>query len=312
VKRLLLLALVACHKPSAAPSDAAADAALVAPAPSDTAEPLERPPGGEAVRSTVAKIEAEPLLSPHAAAIRARFGDAALAMQRTTLAGGQTSVLLTTPDEKTSMLLVLDGEKLAWSKERPTAGMTPPARELAIAARPKGGAVLFAYDEPAQRVAMRIWSEDGSPFADIEVMELDVCGALDAAYWPGHGWIAVAAAMTGPRAALLREDGSPLVRGGLEVGVPSRTLAPVTIAIDTPASFMLIQRVTGKSGDRAVATRYDAHGRMLWDKPVELGDAKPGGKARIGAAAAREGVVRVDLVRPIEIDRGGMIVTGPK
>jgi hypothetical protein len=209
------------------------------------------------------------------------------------------------------MILVTEGATLAWSKERPTAGMTPPARELAIAPRPRGGAVLFAYDEPAQRVAMRIWSEDGSPFADIEVMELDVCGALDAAYWPGHGWIAIAAAMTGPRAALIREDGSPVLRGGIEVGVPARNLAPIAIAIDTPSSFVLVQRVSGKTGDRAVATRYDAHGRMLWDKPVELGDARAGSKTRIGVTSVREGVVRVNLVRPIDLDQGGMIVLVP-
>jgi hypothetical protein len=308
--KLGVVLLVACHKTN----DAPADASLDAPAPAEphaapsAAEPSERPPPGEAARASVARVDAEPLLAPHATAIRARFGDAALAMQKTTLAGGRIGLLLETPDEKTSMVLVTDGATLAWSKERPTAGMTPPARELAIVPHPQGGAVLFAYDEPAQRVAMRIWSADGAPFADLEVMETAVCGALDAAYWPGHGWIAVAATMTGPRAALVREDGAAAWRDGIEVGVPARNLGPVTIVIDTPHSFVLVQRVAGKTGDRAVATRYDPLGHMTWDKPVELGDARPGSKNRIGAATARAGVVKIDLVRPIEIDQGGMIV----
>jgi hypothetical protein len=301
--------LVACKKPSEATADAGIDALpLVAPSPPSTTEPSERPPPGEAIRTSVARVEAEPLLAPHAAAIHARFGDAALAMQKTTLAGGRIGLLLETPDEKTSMVLVTDGATLAWSKERPTAGMTPPARELAIVPHPQGGAVLFAYDEPAQRVAMRIWTADGGPFADLEVMETAVCGALDAAYWPGHGWVAVAATMTGPRAALIREDGAPAWRGGIEVGVPARNLGPVTIAIDTPHSFVVVQRVAGKTGDRAIATRYDPLGHMTWDKPVELGDARPGSKSRIGATPTRAGVVKIDVVRPVEIDQGGMIV----
>jgi hypothetical protein len=309
MRRLVLLFLVAaCHKTEGTPADAGDAAPPATPAPTASAETHERPPGGEASRSQVAKVEAEPLLLPYAAQVHARFGDAALAMQKVPLLGGRTAVLLATPDEKTSMILVLDGAKLAWSKERPTAGMTPPARELAILPHPHGGAALFAYDEPAQRVAMRIWSEDGQPFADIEVMELDVCGALDAAYWPRRGFIVVASAMTGPRAALVREDGSAAWSGPIEVGAPSRALGPVTIAIDTPSTFVLVQRVPGKTGDRAVATRYDARGHMTWDKPVELGDARPGAKTRIGATAVRDGVVRVDLVRPVEVDQGGMIV----
>src|SRR5262249_7499240 len=150
--------------PSAGPADAGSDAprAEVAPPTSASAEPIDRPPGGEAIRSPSVRVDADQELAPHAAAVRARFGDAALMAQRATLTAGRTAVLLETPDEKTSMVLVLDRGALAWSKERPTAGMTPPARELAIVPHPRGGVVLFAYDEPARRVAMRIWTEEGA------------------------------------------------------------------------------------------------------------------------------------------------------
>jgi hypothetical protein len=115
-----------------------------------------------------------------------------------------------------------------------------------------------------------------------------------------------------PRAALVREDGSLAWPGGVEVGAPSRALAPVTIVVDTKTSVVLVQRVPGKSGapDRALATRYDARGRMLWDKPIDLGEARGGAKARIVATRAREGVVRVDLARAVEVDADGRITKG--
>jgi hypothetical protein len=311
--RWLLVLLVACHRDVKSAPDTGTDAAPIAPAPvpAKTEEVVDRPEAGEAVRTTV-RVESEPLLRPHLAAIRARFGEAPppLAMQRAPLAGGRSGILLETPDEKTGLVLVLDGAALAWSKERPTAGMTPPARELAIAAHPSGGAVLFAYDEPARRVAMRIWSDDGAPFADLELMELEVCAALDAAYWPGRGWLVVAASATGPIATLVREDGGRAWPTPIELGVPSRGLSPISVVIDTPSSAVLVQRVPGKNGapDQAVATRYDPRGRMLWDKAAVLGDARGSAKARLAATRLRDGVVKVELARPLEIHSDGVVV----
>jgi hypothetical protein len=247
------------------------------------------------------------------AALQKHFGGARgpFMLQRLDLTGHRRMFLVSSRDESDPMVLVTDAQRLVWSKERPTAGMIPPAMNLAITAHPQGGATMFAYDAPTKIVAARMWSEDGSPFADFQVLKLDACDDLSAAYWPGRGWLVVCAWLGGARAQLLREDGTiGWRRDGADVGTAWRAPAPPTILFDTPDTAMLVQYADvrpGVAGDHVVALRYDARGRPQWVTPVDLGavlhveQTRDRVAARLGAA----GVVRVDLGRGARVDVDG-------
>ncbi len=250
----------------AADAAAGADAAGVASA-----------PAGESVRATIARLDVDSVLASQADLVKKHFGDAKgpFLVQRLALAAGRRMILVSSRDESDPMVLALEGDRLLWSKERPTAGMIPPAVHLAITAHPSGGATFFAYDAPTKVVAARIWDPEGGPFADFQVMKVDACDDLSAAYWPTRGWVATCAWLGGARAQLLREDGTMAWRrDGVDVGAPWRAPAPLSIAFDGDAALVLVQYGDvrpGPVGDHVIATRYDARGRPQWASPVDLG-----------------------------------------
>jgi hypothetical protein len=125
------------------------------------------------------------------------------------------------------MVLVSDAGHLAWQKERPVAGILPPVLRLAIAPHPDGGAVLFAFVPAVNVIAARIWSDDGSPFADLQILDIDACDALSASYVPGEGYRVVASRRGGARAQLLHEDGTlAWPRQGVDVADAGAWLTP--------------------------------------------------------------------------------------
>lgn len=273
------------------------------------------PGSGEARRSILAALEAETLLRPQLASLRAHFGPAArgpYAMQRIDLAGGRTAVLLTKLDETEPIVLALDRDQLVWSRARPTAGIAPPLVHLALAPRPDGGVALFGYVPSMRLVASRMWADDGNPFADLQVFSPSACDALSAAYAPEQGWWVACSSGAGVRAQRVREDGTiAWSEGGVPFGTPSAT-GPATIVFDTPSTVLMLQLARGVGGDHLLASRYDADGRPLWAAPVDAGQirarAPSHGSAaveeRLDAARAREGVVRVELPRGLEGKRG--------
>jgi hypothetical protein len=327
------LTAASCARPGAsadAGGDATPPAASAAPlasasaAPSDAAAPdVPAPgPGGESERAEIAKLEADPELASQAEVVTKHFGASTgpFLVQRLTLRAGRRMLLVSSRDESDPLLLALDGKTLAWSKERPTAGMIPPAVNLAITTHPAGGALLFAYDAPTKVVAARVWEADGQPFADFQVMKVDACDDLSAARWPGRGWIVACAWLGGARAQLLTEDGTMAWRrDGADVGASWRAPAPLSIAFDGDAALVLVQYGEVRPaapGDHVVATRYDAKGRPLWGAPVDLGAVPTvtSTRARIPVKGAPGMGVSVDLGRggSVVVDASGHKSARPK
>lgn len=326
-----LLLTVACARPSPSPapgSDGGAAAPIVAPvesspviAESATARPVPPtpPPRGEARRKTLPRLEGEAILSPHLAKLHAHFGDAKgpFLMQRVTLARGRVAVLVSlAPDEKNPIVIVIDHDAAVWVKERPTAGISPPVRGLALAPHPDGGAILFAFVPAVATVAGRIWADDGGAFADLEVLPLADCEALSAGYSPGLGWVIAAARRGGAaRAQLVRETGTVAWGTGIDLGAAWRRAAPVAIGFDSPSTVVLSQFATTTSGDHLLAYRYDAGGRALWPAPVDLGTvaAVPKGAEWLEARSLEDGQVRLQaapgiLAGTVTVDSAGKIL----
>jgi hypothetical protein len=286
------------------PNPPSADAATADRAPSKRIPP---PPFGEAHRTTIPSLEGEAILSPHLATLRAHFGDRAkgpFLMQRAALAGGRVAVLVSlAPDEGNPIVLVIEHDVLAWVKERPTGGITPPVKGLALTPHPDGGAMLFAFVPSVATVAGRIWADDGGAFADVEVLPIDDCEALTAAYGPGLGWVVVVARRGGARAQLVRETATRAWGTGIDVGLPWHRAAPVALAFDTPSTIVLSQlgSLSKPKEDHLLAFRYDATGRGTWPSPVDLGVVRevPRGAERPEATSAADGQVRVQVAKGI-------------
>jgi hypothetical protein len=326
------LASLACAKDKKA--DAPADAANGTVAPASSARATGSAAGGpspaldvasgligagEAHRGAVRRFEDDPLLAPHAALLaRHFFADAGTgpavgpasggyAVQEAMLTAGRIGVLVETANHDRPIFLVLDHGKVAWVKERPTGGITSPALHLAVAPHPLGGAVLFFCDPPTRIVGARVWADDGDPFAELEVLHEDACDALSAAYWPGRGWVVVAARAGGARAERLGEDGRiAWGRAGIEVAPPeavapsdhgSRLASPVSIVVDTAASVMLLQLSTREDVPaRVLGRRLDPEGRLV-GTPLDLGPVPrvAMGGERIRARRLAEGVVEATV-----------------
>jgi hypothetical protein len=335
-RSVLLLALVAilgCSRASGT-ADGGADAAVAAtpsvsaatsasgPASSSASEPPSAAlaprrrevsgaagSGLEARRSVVTHIEADPVLSANAAALRKQHGGtlpASLAVQATDLGADHRRAVLVGADRSdgtldSPMLFVLDEHgTLLWSKDRPAAGIKPPVGALAIAAGPHGRFALAACDSPTSSVALRLWDEDGSPFADFQALETKACDAITLLYWPGHGWLLAIAAGPDTRLQLVTDTGGLAWGPGRLLGARFRTIAPASLASDSTSSFVLVQYSQSPGEDRdvdhAVAYRYDDNGQPLWAAPVDLGPVRriTPGQERI-TLGRTNGVLRASL-----------------
>ncbi len=67
---------------------------------------------------------------------------------------------------------------------------------------------MAACAPPTSSVALRLWDEDGSPFADFQALETKACDAVTLLYWPSHGWIIAIAAGAETRAQPVSEAGA--------------------------------------------------------------------------------------------------------
>jgi hypothetical protein len=330
----LLAGSAGCAKPSAEPAGSSAGsteaAATVRAAPSTSAaagvaaqeEPFVfsppalasaadpaaglPPPAAEARRVSLRRLDEMRALVPHEALLREHFGGALpspLELQATALAGDHRALLLYGEPRRRNPLLLVTGAQgeLLWTKERPLAGTRQVVTEMVVAPGPHGEVALLWCDIPTQIVGLRKWSATGLVLADFEVLEVDVCEALSALYWPGRGWVAVASQHGAARAQLLDELGKRAWGSrGNELPWTARPSSPASVAIDSDTSAIVFQvgdlrRGEGVTPDRVLAMRFDTLGTALWEQPLDLGPAPPGQGARIAPTRFEPGKVRVAL-----------------
>jgi hypothetical protein len=274
----------------------------------------------EARRFEVRRASDDRAIAPHEATLRAHFGGQIPSplFAQITPTGGDRRALLAygEPRQRNPILLGLgDKGELLWTKERPLAGTRQVVTEMVVAPGPLGEVTLLWCDIPTQVVGLRKWGADGTVLADFEVVEVDVCEALSALYWPGRGWVAVASQHGAARAQLLDEHGKRAwgPRGG-ELPWSARPSSPVSIAVDSDMSVMLFQvgDPAGGAFDRVLAMRYDLLGTALWERPLDLG---PAGRspARLVVTRVEPGKVRVAIGQapPIAVvTSAGMILGG--
>jgi hypothetical protein len=327
VAAALALCPFSCSRQSATRSDSGVDAPVDRPsaaASPDSSAPTTGPtelgsssdlapppPAGEARRFSVARLEGDALLRGQLGVLRDHFGADAKGpyeVQRVGLAGGRTALLISRADERDPIVLVVDRDQLLWSKLRPTRGILPPVRHLALSPRPDGGVIVFGWVEGLHTVAARMWADDSNPFGDFQLFEPDECDALSAAYAPMHGWVVACSARTGTRVQRMREDGT-LAWGRHGVPIGGFSAAPVTIVFDTRSTLMVLQRAAAPGGDRLLAFRSDMSARDLWEAPVDLkmGGRAAGSTERIEAIVVRDGVVRVEPPRHAAGDGRGAV-----
>ncbi|HEY8075522.1 MAG TPA: hypothetical protein VIF62_15465 [Labilithrix sp.] len=324
---ILFVLLAGCSRAKDAPPDAAADASASASASASSSE-SPTPRREEASRTHASPVEArhlrtahladEPLLAPNAAALRAHFGGEPSRYGIDVAEVGRRRALLVVDDTKPPsdatpiVLFTSDTGAPVWVKERPAAGILAPAGPLAIAPGPHGRVAFAAFDAPTSSVALRLWDEDGAPFADFSAMDADACDFLSVLYWPRVGWILVAVKAGATRAQLLRESGQLAWRRGIDIGARPRIPSRASLAIDTDDSFVLVERAqVDGDRDRVFAFRYDVSGNVLWPSPLDLGETKLPRGERVPLVRPRYGVVRATLdpgTKFVEIDANGRFV----
>ena len=226
--------------------------------------PLPPAPSGEAVRTTLPRLDGDVHLRSQLAKMREHFDAGAAGPfleQRVELQGGRTAVLVSRPDESDPIVLVLDRDDLLFAKTRPTAGIAPPVLHATIAPGPEGGVVVFAYVASMHIVAARMWADDSNPYADIEVFRPDACDALAAAYEPGAGWIVACSSDAGTRAQRLRENlTGAWAHEGVPVGPRTAVVGRPSLAFAGPGVWTLTEKAKAVGGDRLVTTRYGLDG----------------------------------------------------
>jgi hypothetical protein len=238
----------------------------------------------EARRTRPKKLDEDRALASSADVLRAHFGaklPERLAVQSADLVSPRRRAILAvdeskTPAESAPIVLVAndDGSPL-WVKERPAAGILAPIGPLAIAPGPRGRVALAVCDPPTSAVAVRLWDEDGSPFADFSVMDTEGCDAISFLYWPKVGWLVVVVRPGATRAQLLRESGALAWGRGVEIGTRAMKPTGASLAFDGEDKFFLVERapVDGPR-DHVFAYLFDARAVAQWPSAVDLGETK--------------------------------------
>lgn len=333
-RAILCVLLVACSKPTtsevdagAAPASASASSSAPPPvtasasaAPSASASARATTPNPiEPVEAKVThpkKLDDDRALAAAKEALEKHFGGklpARLAVQSAELTTGHHRAVLVFDESKpvaesAPFVVVADEDgKTLWTRERPVAGIMPPIGPFAIAAGPKGRVSLAACDPPTSQVAIRLWDEDGAPFADFAAMDMDVCDAVSLLYWPKKGWVVVAAKAGSTRAQLLSDEGTLAWGRGLELAARPKVAWPVTLASDDKDSFVVVQRVPAEAGekrtaDHVLAFRYDVKAAPLWAQAVDLGETRAPAGERIPVARPRSGLLRVSLGAGVDVE----------
>ena len=309
--------------PAQAPASASVSASASASASATAAASVLRPTRvspAEARRSRLARIADDPSLGRIADVVEKHFAGeerpVAFEVQSAELSLGRRRALLVleagkpTSQARPMAIVVDEAGKVVWTKEHPVAGILAPVGPIAIAGGPLGRVALAACDPPTRTAALRIWDEDGSPFADFQVLDVETCDAISLLYWPRHGWIVVAVAPDTTRARLITEEGSLRWGRGLDLGARSRSraIAPASLAVDAEDSFVLVQAAqpTAAAGTpfHALAFRYDSRGAAIWPAAVDLGELPrpPASGERLTVTPAEPAGVRVTGPDAFDVD----------
>jgi hypothetical protein len=305
----LLILLAGCAKKTESAPDAAPPITSAAPAPVQEDVPRTRAEPREAVRNTIAdlsemrELPADVLSPRFARNLEVQVAELGIGRRRAVLVSSCPSPCRA--DKADAMVVVLDeANRAVWRKERPVAGITPPAYPLAIAGGPRGRVALAACDPPTKSVALRLWDGDGSPFADYQVLEMETCDAISLLHWPRHGFIVVAATAGMTRARYVSEEGA--LEWATDLGARSRpdAIAPASLAADTDETFVLVQAVqpSGEKGSpfHALAFRYDRRGQPVWQQAVDLGGVS--GPMRLDVEPMKPAGVRVHSRGALDVD----------
>jgi hypothetical protein len=301
-----LLSSTAAPSDSSAPHTEASAATETKSGAEDTPAADLPLPAREARRFTLRRLSDEAALAPQEALVAKHFDGgvpALLEAQLTPLGGDRRAYLVYGEARRRQPMLLVTTPRgeLAWTKERPLAGTRQVVTEMVVAPGPHGEVALLWCDIPTQIVGLRRWAHDGTVLADFEVLEVEVCDALAALYWPGRGWIAVASQHGAARAQLLEERGTRAWGPkGVELPWVARPSAAASIAVDSDASAIVFQVGDLARGDTAVpdrvlAMRYDALGARAWERPLDLGPALAGSSARIYVHPQERDRVKVSL-----------------
>lgn len=315
------LLLVACDRNETKPAavDASAPPPPVLPTTaSATAPAYTGAPASpiEALRRKVTRVEDDPALVAAVDGLKKHYGGQVpkeLWLQAAERPAGRGRALIvgdaTKPPPGDPFAIAVDETgAVKFTKDHPAAGIMAPIGPLAIAAGPSGRIALAVCDPPTTRVALRIWDDDGSPFADYDAMDIDDCAAVSLLYWPRRGFVIAATRPGTTKLQLISENGALSWRRGTEIGARSPTGAPASLAADSDESFVLVQygSLSAEPGARphALAFRFDRHGAPLWPLPADLGLQpvdRPEGD-RIVLARPKAGVVRATLAKDHVVD----------
>jgi hypothetical protein len=305
--------------PARVPADAGSEATGTPP---PEARPTSPAPT-QGARTRLARLEEDPALAANAPLVRAHFEGRVptlFALQTVPMTESGARVLVVSDAslsaaESAPLLLVVDGasHRLRWAKRKPAAGILAPFGAFALASGPRGRVVLAICDPPTKRVALRLWDDDGSAFADFDIMDAEDCATASALYWPDHGWLVVATRPGQTRAQLVGEQGQLRWGRGLDLGARSRTGAGVSLGQDG-AAFVLVQAgpASGNPGEaeQVHVFRYDARGVSL-GSPFRLG-AAPAETSSLWPTELtrpRPGVFRVQLgARPVDFGPDGKLL----
>lgn len=300
----LVAVVVACAKSKSSDGDAGADAAVTVvtaeeagPGPSSGA----RPPAGAAVWSHVGSFADDPILAKRGAVLLPHFGVDGGAkgydVQRIDLVGTREATLVTEAGGGNPMVLVTEGDALLWTKDRPVAGIVPPVEHVTLSAHSALGVALFAWDAPTKIVVGRVWADDSNAFGDFEMLHLDACDDVVAAYVPDQGISVIAATPGGPMLQVMNEN-NVMQRGrnGTILGAPFRAPAPLSLVVGDDGALMLGRwaNATTKTSDLIEITRYQK-GKSTWPAPVTI--EVPRAASPVGRIAMKKSGdgVRVEL-----------------
>lgn len=280
----------------------------------------------EGRRSQVKRFAEERALAPASALLEKHFAGrpaAAFDVQiaELTASGRRVALVMeagrsTTTDAHPFAFVATDNAVL-WSKTNPVGGILPPVGPIAVAPAPLGRVAMAACDPPTNIVALRLWDDDGSPFADFQAMRVEACESIALLYWPKRGWVIIASRVGATRAQLLSENGSPKWRDGLDLGARSKPgmVAAASVASDTDDTIVLVQMVQPSAVDgspfHALAFRYDARGTAIWPAAVDLGELprppRPG--ERVKMTLTKPGVrVRLSSGKEVDVRPSGDVV----
>ena len=242
----------------------------------------------EARRGLTTQAPYKALLVQSEAALKEQFGASAgapLQVQEAQLENARRAVLISPPTQEAGdtppLLLVLDERgTVLWTKPRPFAGTRKGIVHYTVTAHAHGGVAVVWHDTASHVAALRMWDSEGMILADFQLLEVEQCDSLSAAYWPGVGHLVTVGKEGTTQLQLLGSNGA------LRLGREGRVLSPVpwgphgatraspvslVVENEGATAFFYASAKSGQ-GDDVRAVRLDTSGDPVWREPLLVGD----------------------------------------